>query len=102
DSQTDEMPSDLVLEVTVVGANEANPTGDGSGKVTITANANNAAKYAFRIDSGDLIENQNGTLEHQFSTNGTHSYNIVAWAYSPNGKFITQTTSVEVFKSDEK
>lgn len=102
DSQTDEVPSDLVLEVAVVGANEANPNGDGSGKVTITAKANNAARYAFRIDSGDLIESQNGTLEHQFSEIGTRSYNIAAWAYSSNGKFITKTTSVEVFKSDAK
>jgi beta-glucanase (GH16 family) len=102
DSQTDELPSDLVLEVAILGANDANALGDGSGKVTITARANNATKYAFRIDSGDLIESQSGTLEHQFSEIGTRSHNIAAWAYSANGKFITKTTNVEVFKSDEK
>src|SRR5690606_33094935 len=102
DSQTDEMPSNLVLEVAISGANDSNPAGDGSGKVTITAKANNATKYAFRIDAGDLIENQNGTLEHQFIKDGTNSYNITAWAYSSNGKFITETVSVEVFKSDEQ
>lgn len=102
DSQTDDMPSDLVVEVAILGATDSSPAGDGSGKVTITATANNATKYAFRIDAGDLIESQNGTLEHQFTNNGTNSYNISAWAYSSNGKFITQTTSVEVFKSEEK
>src|SRR5690606_3582287 len=89
-------------EVTISGATEANPTGDGSGKVTITAKANNAAKYGFRIDAGDVIESRSGTIEYQFTNNGIHSYNISAWAYSANAKFITQTTSVEVFKSNEQ
>src|SRR5690606_17932960 len=87
DSQTVDMPTDLVLEVSISGANDANPAGDGSGKVTITARANNATKYAFRIDAGDQIENQEGKLEHQFTTDGTHSHNITAWAYSASGKF---------------
>lgn len=102
DSDPKDLPSDLVVEVTAVGANDANPNGDGSGKVIITATAKNAAKYAFRIDTGDLVESQTGNLEHQFIKNGTHSYNIVAWAYSSNGEFVTKTVSVEIYRSDKK
>lgn len=102
DSQSDDSPSDLMVEVTAVGANDANPGGDGSGKITIKAIAKNASKYAFRIDAGDMVESQDGVLEYQFDAIGTHSHNISAWAYSSNGKFVTQTVSVEVFRSDEK
>jgi beta-glucanase (GH16 family) len=102
DPKSDGAPSDFVVEVAVDGANGTDPAGDGSGKVVITATAKNAVKYAFRIDTGDMIESQTGILEHQFSKNGTHSYNIAAWAYSSGGEFVTKTVSVEVYKSDEK
>ena len=102
DPKSDGAPSDFIVEVAVDGANGTDPAGDGSGKVVITATAKNAVKYAFRIDTGDMIESQTGILEHQFSKNGTHSYNIAAWAYSSGGEFVTKTVSVEVYKSDEK
>src|SRR5690606_20416886 len=100
DSQANEAPSDFVVEVATVGANDANPNGDGSGKVVITATATNAARYAFRIDTGDMVENKTGILEHGFTKNGTHSYNIAAWAYSQTGEFVTKTVNVEVYRSD--
>src|SRR5690606_41708091 len=65
DSDPKVTPSDLVVEVATVGANDANPNGDGSGKVVITATAKNAARYAFRIDTGDMVESQTGILDHQ-------------------------------------
>lgn len=102
DPKSNEVPSDLVVEVVADGADNANPDGDGSGRVVVTATAKNAVKYAFRIDAGDMIESQTGILEHQFSKNGTHSYNIAAWAYSSTGEFVTKTVSVEVYRSDEK
>lgn len=101
DSEQSGTPSDLVVDVNLVGANDANPNGDGSGKVQITASAKNAVRYAFRIESGDLVESQTGTMEHTFTKNGTHSYNVVAWAYSETGEFINKTVAVEVYRSDE-
>src|SRR5690606_35649063 len=62
----------------------------------------NAARYAFRIDTGDMVENKTGILEHGFTKNGTHSYNIAAWAYSQTVEFVTKTVNVEVYRSDEK
>src|SRR5690606_25743784 len=82
DSQSTVTPSDFVVEVAPVGADDANPQGDGSGKVVITATAKDATRYAFRIDTGDMLESQTGILEHQFNKNGTHPYQIAAWAYS--------------------
>jgi beta-glucanase (GH16 family) len=101
DSQPNDFPSDLVVDVTIVGANDANPMGDGSGRIQITASATNAVRYAFRLENGDQIESQTGNLEHTFTQDGTHSYSIVAWAYAESGDFVTNTVTVEVFKSDE-
>ena len=102
DSQSNGAPSDFVVEIEAVGADDAHPHGDGSGKVVITAIAKDAASYAFRIGTGDLVESRNGILEHQFNKNGTHSYTIAAWAYSPSGEFVTNTLTVEVYRSDKK
>lgn len=102
DPEPNGIPTDLVVDVTLVGVNDANPNGDGSGKVQITASAKNATRYAFRIESSDLVESQTGTTEHTFTQNGTHSYNIVAWAYSETGEFINKTVTIEVYRSDEE
>ena len=101
DSTASGAPSDLEVQAALIGADDANPQGDGSGQVILTASANNAVRYAFRIGSGDQIASQTGILEHQFLDNGTHSYNIAAWAYSQSGEFVTKTIQVEVFRSDE-
>ena len=102
DSSAEGAPTDLQVEAAPIGADQANPNGDGSGKVIITATAKNAVKYAFRIGTGDMIQSQTGILEHQFLDNGTHTYDIAAWAYSQSGEYITKTLSVEVYRSDEK
>lgn len=100
DSPSDAGPTDFQIQVAQVGADAANPHGDGSGKVILTASANNAVRYAFRIGTGDLIDSQTGILEHQFLDNGTHVYNIAAWAYAQGGEYVTKTVSVEVYRSD--
>ncbi|MER3319943.1 MAG: glycoside hydrolase family 16 protein [Allomuricauda sp.] len=101
DSDTAGIPTDLAVDISLIGSNDNNPNGDGSGRVQITASANNAVRYAFRIANGDQIESQSGTLEHTFFQNGTNTYNIVVWAYSESGEFINQSYSVDVYRSDE-
>lgn len=93
--------TNLTVEVTLVGADDQNPNGDGSGVVKVTATANNATRYAFRFDNGDLQDSSSGTMEHVFSEVGTNTYNIVAWAYSDTGDFVNETVNITVFKSDE-
>lgn len=102
DSETGGAPTDLVVDVTLVGANDANPNGNGSGKVQVSATAKNATRYAFRFESADQLESQTGTMEYTYTKDGTHSYNIVVWAYSATGEYINQTVAVEVYRSDEE
>lgn len=92
----------LQVEFTLVGADEANPNGDGSGKIEVTAFEKNAVRYAFRFDKGDLIESESGRIEHTFSTAGLHSHTVVAWAYAASGQYVNRTLTVEVYKSNEQ
>ncbi|MDT0647157.1 glycoside hydrolase family 16 protein [Zunongwangia sp. F260] len=92
--------SNLQVEVSLAGASEQQPNGDGSGVVQVTATANNAVRYAFRFDSGDVQESTSGTMEYIFSEEGTHTTNVVVWAYSESGEFINETVDFTVFKSD--
>lgn len=94
-------PTDFIVQTALIGADATHPQGDGSGRVIFTATANNADRYAFRIGGGDQIESQTGILEHQFLDSGTHSHTITVWAYAPNGEFVTETVTVEVFRSDQ-
>ena len=91
----------LEVEYTLIGADESNPNGDGSGKIEVTAFEKNAVRYAFRFDTGDLIESESGRIEHTFSKEGVHSYTIVVWAYAESGQFVNKTSTVEVYKSNE-
>ncbi len=88
DSAPNNAIANLVVEVTLVGANNQNPNGDGSGVIQVTATANNATRYAFRFDNGDVQESNSGTMEYTFSEEGTNTYSVVAWAYSESGEFI--------------
>jgi len=99
DSPT-KLVSNLQLEVNVVGANEQQPYGNGSGEVQVTATADNAVRYAFRFDNGEVLESSSGTITHTFTETGTHSTTVVAWAYSETGEFINETENITVIKSD--
>ena len=92
----------LQVEYTIIGADASNPHGDGSGKIEVKAFEDNAVRYAFRFDKGDVVESESGTIEHTFSKNGVHPYTIVVWAYAESGQFVNKTETVEVYKSDLK
>lgn len=92
----------LQVEYIIIGADESNPNGDGSGKIEVKASEKNAARYAFRFDTGDLIESESGRIEHTVSKVGVHSYTVVVWAYAESGQFVNKTATVEVYKSNEE
>jgi beta-glucanase (GH16 family) len=95
------VPVNLQINIALFGANASNPNGDGSGKLMVTASAKNAVRYAFRFDNAEVQESQSGSMEHTFTKEGIQTYNVVAWAYSETGDFISETLTVDVFKSNE-
>ena len=51
-------PSNLQVSVDIVGADDLNPYGDGSGVVNFDATANNASSYEFIINSYKVRRNK--------------------------------------------
>lgn len=90
-------PTDLVLNTEVVGTNTANPNGDGSGSVKITASSKGALSY--KIDYGDGITEMvpEGVITHKYSTPGTNSYTITLSAIGTGGSISTLSKRITVF-----
>jgi beta-glucanase (GH16 family) len=93
------VPSNLNLSISIQGADANNPDGDGSGIISCVATANNAVRYAYRFDGGDLQESTDGAIDYAFFKNGTNTYSVLVFAYSSSGESINTTKSVKVFKS---
>ena len=99
--------SDLKMEITIKGKDSKNPYGDGSGVITITANAKNAQKYSFRFGTGDIVENTSGAVQYTFNNMGKHSYTVSVIAISETKhsmkihKEITILKAYELIWSDE-
>lgn len=102
DPESNTSVSNLQVEVTLSGANEQQPNGDGSGVVKVTATADNAVRYAFRFDNGDFQESPSGSMEYTFTKEGTYSSNVVVWAYSESGEFVKETVNFTIYKSNMK
>ncbi|CAM4234849.1 family 16 glycosylhydrolase [Gillisia limnaea] len=100
DSEINTAVSNLQVEVSLAGANDQQPNGDGSGLVQVTATADNAVRYAFRFDNGDVQESTSGIMEYTFTKEGTYTSNVVVWAYSESGQFVNETVNFTVYKSD--
>ncbi|WP_316635417.1 glycoside hydrolase family 16 protein [uncultured Flavobacterium sp.] len=88
-------PSNLSVQVEIIGKTADKPDGDGSGKIHLTINASNATSYKVAID-GQLKDLTTGDLTYIFTTSGTKSYSIIVSAYNAIGQFVSSTTSVNV------
>ncbi len=92
-------PTNLTVIITVVGASDSAPAGNGSGEVRVSAYAENAVRYSYRFDEGEVIETSSRTVNHLFEQEGTHSYPIEVKAFSATGETVSETLTVTVYKS---
>lgn len=81
-------PTNLVVNAT--------PSTDGSGKVTFTASAENAAVYIYNFGNGTSFTSTNGAAECIYKTNGTNTYSVTVTAKSNTNGTATKTISVSV------
>lgn len=91
-------PTSVTLSYEIVGADDENPNGDGSGLVNFTATANNAITYNF--DFGDGKDSEiaaDGKITHQFSVNGLNTYNVTVHAVGTGGITSNKSSQLEVF-----
>jgi hypothetical protein len=90
-------PTNVNLTYEIVGADDANPYGDGSGVVNFTATADN--EITFNFDFGDGKDNSiaaDGKVSHMFSITGVNPYNVTVSAIGTGGISSGKTIQLEV------
>ena len=90
------IPTNLTLTIDVVGSNNVNPNGNGSGIVKFIAKANNAVSYSFRFGTGDS-KTRSGSAEYTYTVQGTKTYSVKVLAYSSTNNYISIDKSVTVY-----
>jgi hypothetical protein len=91
-------PSNLTITAEIVGADAANPFGDGSGTVNFSAIADDATSYVYYFD-GIAEAAPSGIMSKRFSKVGTNTYTVVLKANGKGGVSSTKSIQVEVFSS---
>ena len=91
-------PTNLVINLTVVGQDSANPNGDGSGIVNFTASADNAISYRFNFgdNTGNILA-PSGANTHRFNQAGTNSYVVTLIATGRGGVSSSMSITLDVF-----
>ena len=90
------IPSNLSLNVTIIGQDSDNPNGDGSGKVRFSASATNAVSYSYRFGTGDL-QSSTSSVEYTYTDTGTKTYNVTVLAYSSTNHSVSVSKSITVY-----
>ncbi|AOW20695.1 glycoside hydrolase family 16 protein [Urechidicola croceus] len=92
-------PTNLSISFEIVGADAANPNGDGSGFVNFVATADNAISYKFNFgdNSDEIVASGVGT--HRYTIVGLNSYTVVVNAIGTGGLVTSSTINVDVFSS---
>jgi PKD repeat protein len=86
-------PSNIVITAEIVGADAANPNGDGSGVVNFTATADNAVSYKY-VFNGEETVSLSGNNSISFSSLGLNTYTVTVVASGTAG--VTSSKSIEV------
>ena len=86
-------PTNLTITPEIVGKTATLPFGDGSGKVNITAKANDAISYKF-IHNGVETVKASGQLTYNFGNTGINKYTITVVASGTGG--VTTSTTIEI------
>lgn len=95
-------PTNLEVSIEIQGVDEANPYGDGSGFVEISASATNAITYTMDFGDGkDPKVVPNGNITYQFALNGINIYQVIVSAVGTGGITTTKASQVEVYSSFE-
>ena len=107
DSDTDSnisdpiIPSNLVLDINIIGQTDSAPNGDGSGLITCSANASDAVNYEFRFGGGVTEQSTNGQVDYNFTEEGTNSYSVYVYAYSSTGHYASTFQTFNLYVEGE-
>ena len=91
-------PTAILITAEIVGQDDTNPFGDGTGAVNFTVSANNASSYVFFFD-GIAKASPSGIYTKRFSKVGVNNYTVVVKANGAGGVSTTKSMELEVFSS---
>lgn len=95
-------PTNLNVTYEIVGADDENPFGDGSGIVHFAATAQNAITYTFDFgDGSSKTVSGSGKVTKRFSVTGTVNYNVTVQAVGTGGITSSKSTQLEVLSTFE-
>ncbi len=92
-------PSNIQLNAEVLGIDNDNPNGDGSGLVKFTFSADNALSY--NVNFGDGIDQvvTSGEVTHRYTMTGLNTYTAVVNAIGTGGLTSNASIDITVFSS---
>lgn len=90
------LPTNIFLEVDIIGVDTNNPNGDGSGLVKFTVSAKDAISYAFRPGTGAEVINETGKFEHTYTESGLNNHKVTVLAYSKTGHSIRTSKDISI------
>jgi hypothetical protein len=91
-------PTNIAINVEIIGADADNPYGDGSGLVTFTTTADNSSSFVYYINDIPKIS-PSGIWTERFTKVDLNTYQVVVKANGNGGVSSTKTIEVEVFSS---
>lgn len=91
------IPTNLQMELEIIGATEENPFGDGSGQVLFSVSADNAISYKFEFGDGRTRTQNHGEYTHTFNVTGVNTFIVTLTANGTGGVKSTISTEVTVF-----
>jgi hypothetical protein len=94
-------PTQLTLTTTVEGVDAANPNGNGTGKVQITAKADKALSYKIDFGDGTVQMLPGGSITYKYATPGINEYTITVSAIGTGGAVTNLSKKVKVFVAFE-
>ena len=91
-------PSNIQIAYEIVGADTANPYGDGSGVVNFTSSADNAVSYKYAFNGSEFLA-LSGNQSISFSDLGINTYIVVVVASGTGGVTASKSIQVEVLST---
>ena len=89
-------PSNITITTNIQGANTANPTGDGSGNITVSVTATDAITYKIYFGNGDSVLTPLGTASYKYTVLDTNTYTITVNAIGTAGAMSSLSKQVKV------
>jgi len=89
-------PSNLVITATLQGANTANPTGDGSGNISVSVSAANALSYKIYWGTGDSVLTTSGLATYKYTKLDTNTFTVTVNAIGTGGATTTLSKQIKI------